>query len=54
MSSYFLISYCFPMFGLLTGVFVLTQTNPQQLAYFAARPATPTRLYSQQIKWRLR
>ena len=33
MSSYFLISYCFPLFGLLTGVFVMTQTNPQQLAY---------------------
>lgn len=45
-----LISYCCPMFGLLMGVFVLTRTNPPQLAYSAARPVTLSRPYLTQVQ----
>jgi hypothetical protein len=40
MHGYFFISYCFPVFGLLTGVSVLTRPNPQQLAQSTARQFT--------------
>ena len=50
MPGYFLISYCFPVFGLLTGVWVLTRPNPQQLAYSTARQVTLLNLYATQSR----
>jgi len=50
MTAYFLLSYCFPMFGLLVAVLVLTRTNTQELAYSAARPVTLHRPYPPQVR----
>jgi hypothetical protein len=44
MPASFLISYCFPIFGLLTGGFVLARATPQQLDYSAVRPETSPHL----------
>ena len=37
MPAYILITFFFPMFGLLTGGFVLALANPQQVAIWDAR-----------------
>jgi len=49
MAAYF-IPYLFPILGLLTGVFVLTGTRPQQLDFSAARIVTSPRLYPTQAR----
>jgi hypothetical protein len=43
MSGYFFISYCFPIFVLMTGVFVLGRSQAQKLAASAAQ-TVPERL----------
>jgi hypothetical protein len=50
MLASFLITYCFPIFGLLTGGFVLVRANPHQLAYSAVRPITSPHLYPTQMR----
>jgi len=51
-ADYFLFSYFFPTFGLITGVWALARSTPQQLAYSAARYVRLRDLYLIQARLR--